>query len=90
MNEELAKQIEAMEARYRTLFASPNGSEVLADMLFKLRFFEKIEGVEGIAAHNFAIELLTMTKVILPDETGDHVANAAQLVRKLLTERTEP
>ena len=84
-NHEIDTSIKAIEASYRTIFAGA-GAGVLADILFKLGFFEKIspEDTEAVARHNVAIELLTTCKVIIPDETGLQPANVVSLTNQLM------
>lgn len=85
-----------MEARYRTLFASSGGVEVFANMLDSLGFFELIGGddvndetiLARVAQHDYAVELLGLTKVLIYDGHG-RVGNVRSLAVRLLTDRKD-
>ena len=80
------REKEAISAKFRSLFGSAPGMEVLAHLLDMLRFFEPIEDDGDIARHNLAIELLRWTKVITRNKPGA-VSNVEQLTKQLMIER---
>ena len=61
----------ALVARYKLLFSSPAGGEILADLLRELGLFGTLDfSAEETARHNFAIEILAAVGVLKPDENG--------------------
>jgi len=56
-----------LAARYRALFGSAVGVEVLTDMLVRLDFFSTLETPEAVARHNYAMELLAIIGVLQVD-----------------------
>ncbi len=60
VNEPIAPEL---AERYRRLFVSQAGVEVLTDMLINLDFFSTLETPDAVARHNYAIELLAFVGV---------------------------
>jgi DNA-directed RNA polymerase subunit F len=50
--------MKTMEAKYANVFNSPEGREVLADLLAELNFFNTCETQEQVALSNFAKSIL--------------------------------
>jgi hypothetical protein len=60
----MRRKSKELKNKYRHLFGTPQGQEVLADMLEDLCWFDELtDDPEIIARHSYAVELLKICKI---------------------------
>ena len=62
---------DVIRIKYESTFSDQTGTWVLANLLTGLGFLDKLEVDAGqIARHNQAVELLRLTGILKPDDSG--------------------
>jgi len=80
--------------RYRSVFGKGFGIDVLADLLWRLRFLEPIDGSpQSVARQNLAVNLLANIGALKPDASGrlelKDVRKIVGAMLPLITEETD-
>lgn len=65
------KSEEDLQAKYKILFRSDIGKDVLSDLLTRLKFGCYLETEADLALHNKAVEVLAMLGIISPGRERD-------------------